>query len=531
MGNALAGNAILDGGRVAAAQLRLLSIGAAVAFVGLFGAAGCAAAPRPSQVVAVDGGAARGEIRDDGMAVFKGLPFAAPPTGEFRWKPPQPVRPWTGVRAADKFAARCIQPNGRGSEDCLTLNVFAPAGGQGGPRPVMVYFHGGGNRSGSGGNWFFDGASLARHGVVVVTANYRLGLFGFFAHPELTAESPQRASGNYALLDQMAALQWVQANIARFGGDPNAVTIFGQSAGAEDVYMLLASPLSKGLFHRAIAQSSGAITVLPTLAEQERLCQALAGGQGLAALRSRPAAELAKAMPMRREGCRPLNLDGWSVVEQPGAAYAAGRQAHVPLMLGSTPRELAPHDTVDEVRGKIRNLYGPLAPRALALYGLDRAAPPPADPLFGVVASQWGSDSYVRCHTMLRAAQQSAAGAPTWAYFFNLNLFFQSGSSPTHSNDIPYVFGLVSRWPVNLAFNRRDREVGEQMQRYWTNFARTGDPNGPGLPVWPRYDPQQRRHLEFARTATRPGMNLRGPYCDLYAQADSQALAAAASGR
>ena len=265
---------------------------------------------------AVTGGLVRGAM-ESGQAVFKGIPFAAPPVENLRWREPQPVVAWQGARDAAKFGSACMQPSAPApSEDCLTLNVWSPEWPSKGAKPVMVWFHGGGNTEGWTDAPYYYGSDLAKRGVVVVTAQYRLGVFGFFAHPELAKESAHGASGNYGLLDQIAALRWVQANIAAFGGDPANVTIFGESAGAEDVGLLLVSPLAKGLFHRAIAESGPLRKLYPTLAEQERRCARVAEAldapstNQIAYLRGLSASAVLSTAFANQQVCAPVNLDG-----------------------------------------------------------------------------------------------------------------------------------------------------------------------------------------------------------------------------
>jgi para-nitrobenzyl esterase len=373
-----------------------------------------------SPAVAVTGGRIQGGVLERGGAVFKGIPFAQPPVEALRWREPQPVKPWTGVRPAMSFGAPCAQNSGNGrvlensSEDCLYLNVWTPEWPTRTRKPVMFWMHGGGNYAGATGSPNFDGESLARHGVVLVSAAYRLTAFGFFAHPELTRESPHHSSGNYGLLDQIAALQWVRDNIAQFGGDPSSVTVFGQSAGAVDATVLMTSPLAKGLFHKVIAESgtvtrnpdaatfamtalapvmaikNGTVTYsdAPELAEAERNGQELAqmlqapATESLRYLRALSAADILKAAASPQRSIGPANgivVDGWVLPRPPAEVFATGHEHRVPLLTGNNARERTPpRTTPEDLTTAMASMYGPLAPRAAALYTKP-------DPLYGDV--------------------------------------------------------------------------------------------------------------------------------------------------
>ena len=356
-------------------------------------------------VVAVTGGRIRGLLMARGGAEFKGIPFAKAPVGDLRWREPLPAMPWTGVRDATAFGAPCPQnaanrPMDGSQEDCLFLNLWTPDWPPAGRKPVMVWMHGGGNYAGSSSNASFNGESLARRGVVLVSLNYRLGILGFLAHSELTRESKRHASGNYGLMDQIAALRWVRDNIAAFGGDAGNVTIFGQSAGAVDVNILMTSPVAAGLFHKVIAES-GTVTRVPddatvrmtalgavmaarsgdtvsdalTREEAEKAGDALGS---LSSLRERPAADLLKVMSAPRMSIGPANgivIDGWIVPKPPAGVFISGRQRRVPLLIGSNARERTPpQTTAADLVDAAKAMYGPLAPRAMALYGLDAGA-------------------------------------------------------------------------------------------------------------------------------------------------------------
>jgi para-nitrobenzyl esterase len=479
----------------------------------LFALSATAATPPP--VVSLTTGQIRGAVLDQGGAVFKGIPFALPPAGDLRWRPPVAMKPWTGERDATAFGAPCAQNGGGGrgplassSEDCLFLNVWNAEWPARSRKPVMLWLHGGGNYAGTASGNNFDGESLARHGVVLVTTNYRLTIFGFFAHPELTRESSHHASGNYGLLDQIAALQWIHDNIARFGGDPANVTIFGQSAGAVDANVLMTSPLAKGLFQRVIAES-GTVTRNPDVAtlsmtalgavmavksgpvsysDAAPLAEAETKGQKLGTLKSlreMPAADLLKIVAAPQMSIGPANgviVDGWVLPKPPAEAFASGQEHSVPLLIGNNSRERTPPPVAPEdLRHAIEAMYGPLAPRAFELYGGD--------------ATQWVVDTMYRCPVVAQLLWHTAKN-PAWEYEFDLG-------RATHGAEVPYVFGAVS---------------DPNIQAYWTNFAKTGNPNAPGSPDWPAFDPKTRQYIEFTKDGPVAGDHLRRDFCNLYVE-------------
>ncbi len=443
-------------------------------------------------------GTSEGEVR-----IFKGIPYAAPPVGDLRWKPPQPVLPWTGVRPADKFGPAPLQISRAGdmffrdaepSEDCLTLNVWTPAPDAAAKLPVMVWIYGGGFMGGASSEPRQDGANLAKKGVVVVSMNYRLGIFGFFTHPELAAESPHGASGNYGLLDQTAALDWVQRNIAAFGGDPKHVTIFGESAGSMSVSAQMASPLSKNLFQGAIGQSGAVLgrSLDATDREQHetdgvKFAESV-GAESLAALRAKPADELvqaSKAKGMPRFG--PV-VDGWFFPKSPADTFAAGEQAHVPLLAGWNAHESGTpesnHTTPAAFTEQARQKFGEEADKFLALY------PAATDAETHASASAFAGDQFIAFGTWKwLEAQNRVGGLPVYRYRFDHappSPAGQPSRGAHHAADIEYVFdNLASK---DLPFVEADRHLADLMATYWTNFAKTGNPNGPGLPTWPRYE-------------------------------------------
>jgi para-nitrobenzyl esterase len=487
-------------------------------------------------VATVSGGELRGSLTYDGVAVFKNIPFAEPPVGKLRWSEPVPAKAWTGVRDATVFGPACPQTghlNAFSSEDCLQLNIWTPTWPMKSPAPVMLWFHGGGNVAGSAIEPLFDGENFARLGVVLVSANYRLGVFGFFAHPELTAESPHHASGNYGLLDQVLALRWVHDNIAKLGGDPENVTIFGESAGSMDVNTLMTTPLSKGLFQRVIAESGaitgGPMTELPVLSEAEKRGEELAAklnipsDGALAKLRAVPAADLLTVVKQSTVPgfSRPLtgmDVDGWVLSEPPARIFAEGREHHVALLLGNNSQEMPKPfgSTSDNVRESIAKFYGPLADRALAAYGLDGAADPAPDTEYGTAMMQWATDSSFRCGTIQELIWHTNAGSPAYEYQFSRTIHGQEMTGAPHASELVFVFGTLPVWQGTRHYDLTDRQFAPVMQEYWVNFAKTGDPNGGNLVHWSKFDFAGRAYLDFVDAGPAAKEGLRRPICDLY---------------
>ena len=443
------------------------------------------------------------------VTVYKGLPFAAPPVGELRWRAPKPVAPWNGVRKADAFGPMCMQAAGRGgnkmSEDCLYLNVWTAAKSPSEKRPVLLWIHPGGYTSGSGASPATDGEALAKKGVVVVTINYRLGSLGFFSHPELTKESDRNASGNYALTDQTAALEWVQKNIAGFGGDPKRVTVDGDSAGAASIGNLVGSPRAKGLFQRAIAESGAwlglSVSHMSTLAEAEQ--NGVKAGS-LADLRAKPADEILKI-----RGGGPV-IDGWFLPEDPAKVFAEGRQNDVPVLLGSNKDEgtffAQPTTAAKYVEG-IHRRYGDLADQYLKIYpgGTDDEANDSQLRAFrdelGWVMRNWAS------------LQSKTGKSKAYLYYFTHDPPAANAASPrggrgsgaTHGAEAAYVFeNLLPPRP----WTDLDRQVADTLSSYWVNFATNGNPNGKGLPEWPAFDKKSsdRRMVLGDKAAVGPGL-------------------------
>jgi para-nitrobenzyl esterase len=483
-------------------------------------------------------GRVRGTLVPGGGAAFRGVPFAAPPVGPLRWQPPAPVAAWGDVRPAVAFGPPCPQPvlgdwnradAERGREDCLYLNVHTPAWPSTTRLPVMVWVHGGGNSGGTGSTDFFAEGQLPRHGVVLVTVNYRLGVLGFFAHPSLTRESEHRSSGNYALLDQIAALRWVRDHIAAFGGDPANVTLFGQSAGAIDGAALAASPLARGLFHKAISQS-GSITRHPTpLADLEKSGEAWtrslpvpAGQDSIAWLRGLSADALLAAVAGSEAKLRPQveqALDPWVLPTRPAQAFFAGRQAPIPMIVGHTSRELPMHQSADELRLTIgRGVPAAQAPGVLAAYGLaDGGRGLADDPVLGPLSVQFIVDVQFRCTAVLQLAWLEASRQAGYGYQFDRPVKGREAEGALHSGELFHVFGsFATGRMIGGAYDDADRRLSDTLQRYWTNFARSGDPNGPGLPPWPRFGTGG-SFIEFlpdAGTAVRP--RFRKTQCDAF---------------
>jgi len=483
-----------------------------LAAAALYGPA--ARADPPGPVVETREGPVRG-LRAGGIDKFLGIPYAAAPAGDLRWQPPRAHPRWKGVRDATQFANHCPQvasPFGLASttEDCLFLNVFAPAHGHGAedefdePLPVMVWFHGGALLVGESDD--YDPARLVHEGVIVVTVNYRLGALGFLAHPALTAESPDHASGNYGLMDQQAALRWVQDNIRKFRGDPGRVTIFGESAGGLSVHSHLASPLAAGLFHRAIVESGAYALSQPSLSQAEALGTLFANllgctDQTAACLRAAPVASVLAAFAATRVASVIPDVDGKVLTQTVGAAFASGQFNRVPVIEGSNHDEwrlfvalnidlvtgpLAPGQYVGAIAA---TLGVPLATAgALAsFYPLARFPSP------DLALSALGTDAIFACNSR-KAARLLSPFVPTHAYEFNdenaPQLFLRPVSFPygsAHASEIQYLFDLRSTVPAPpLAADQR--RLSEAMVAYWTNFAKLGTPNWIGTPFWPAYE-------------------------------------------
>lgn len=441
-----------------------------------------------------------------GISSFKGIPYAQPPVGNLRWKAPQPVIPWKGVRKADTFGPRAMQPyvfhdmifRSKMSEDCLYLNVWAPDNAKGRYLPVLVYFYGGGFVAGDGSEPRYDGESMARKGMIVLTVNYRLGVFGFLALPALTGESPHHASGNYGLEDQHAALQWVHDHIAAFGGDPDKVTIGGESAGSMSVCAQMASPLSKGLFRGAIGESGAVLGNLSPapLARSEaqgtRFMQ-LTGARDLKELRAIPADSLLAMTERKGSPHFSTTIDGYFLPQSPEAIFSAGKQMDVPLLAGTNSAEIDYHGilgasepTAENYQAAVEKLYGDQAPNVLKVF--------PGDTREQVIqsATALASDRFIAYATWKWMHLQAATGSrPVYRYVFSQILPPLKGApagtkavGAPHAAEIPYALGNLSLIHT-YDWTAEDRETSLHMQDYFAQFIKTGDPNGNGLPSWP----------------------------------------------
>jgi para-nitrobenzyl esterase len=509
-------------------------------------------------IASVASGQLRG-VQDGSGAVFKGIPYARPPVGDLRWREPQPPAPWSGTRDAALPGAPCPQgtallanfigPIARSygatyveetiapAEDCLYLNLWTPAWAPPMSLPVMVWLHGGSNMSGTGSQDIYDGKTLTKYGVIVVTINYRLGVLGFFSHPQLTAESPHHSSGNYGLLDQLAALKWVQENIAQFGGDPKNVTLFGESAGAIDAGVLMTSPLAAGLFERVISESGPAfgLGLARTLAEGESFGSAVGAraapgspGDQLSALRHMsPEALTQLALDViKKEGKGDITsavVDGWFLPVSPAKAFGLEHQQKVGLLIGHNGRELSAFrvsaaerkdkdkdkedkdkaapgpggkDMFKQLTATIRPLYGNWTDLAIALYA--------GKALFGKVAAidQASNDLLISCPAGAMASLTVDAGQPTFVYQFLRSIpgKGEADLGSFHSLELPYIFDAFQdhTWSW-LPVTDVDHSLSATMQAYWTNFAKKGDPNAPGLPPWPSWDRSKEGYMEFGK--------------------------------
>jgi len=459
----------------------------------------------------ITSGLLEGVISADGkVRTFKGIPFAAPPLGPLRWKPPQPVAPWSGVRKAIEYGPRPMQGriyddmvfhDSGPSEDCLYLNLWLPEDQPHTKLPVMVWIFGGGYLAGSTSEPRQDGSNLCKKGVLVVSMGYRLGVFGFLAHPELTKESAQQASGNYGLMDQIAALEWVHQNIAAFGGDPDNVTIFGESAGSSSVSAIMASPLARGLFHRAIGESGAIFSTsqpLKSRADAEKagvdFAQSAFGNSSLATLRAQSAKKLLDATLKKPRPHFGAIIDGYVLPADSRSIYGAGRQAHVALLAGWNKDEGNYHTLLNDDPPTLANYvkhvkarFDSRADEFLKVY------PAATDAEAKRAAQDFGGDDFIAYSTWKWLELHRLTGAsPVYRYEFDqtlpLPLDAPAGAEPTasHSWEIEYVFRVISS--RHLPWRQEDRDVSELMSSYWTNFAKTGNPNGPGLPHWPEYD-------------------------------------------
>ena len=492
-------------------------------------AAGICVAQTPAPV-RVEGGLVQGAI-EDGLTVYRGIPFAAPPVGDLRWRAPQPVVNWDGVKETDKFAPACVQgmmmgPGGSGPapcEDCLYLNIWSPAKSPRDRVPVFVWIYGGGFGGGATSYPAYSGEKLAKKGVMLVSIAYRVGQMGFFVHPELSAETENHVSGNYGLLDMIASLKWIQNNIAAFGGDPNHVTIFGESAGGIAVSMLCASPLAKGLFHGAISESGGSFGPprpdpmpgenMKRLADAER--------SGVASLKAAGVASIAEARKLspdkltsssgraqgrqaaRGGGGPPLGnwpiIDGWVIPDDQYKLYEAKRYNDVPVLIGYNSDEglsFSPPRTPEDYIAGVKSRFGPFADKLIAAY-------PPGTGTVDKTARDLMRDAAFGWHTWIWARLQSKTGkSKVFYYYFDQHPDYpadspKAGQGSPHGQEVSYVFQHLN---PNQQPSKSDEAISEAMATYWTNFAKTGDPNDPGLPKWPAFSDANPVLMYFAQT-------------------------------
>ncbi len=471
---------------------------------------GWAQQPAP---VKTAGGLVQG-TSEDGLMVYRGIPFAAPPVGDLRWRAPQPAANWDGVLQATNFGPSPIQGSRTGpsmSEDCLYLNVWTPAKSAGDHIPVLVWIYGGGFSAGSTSDHAYSGEKLAKKGVVFVSINYRVGQLGFLAHPELSAETTNHVSGNYGLLDMIAGLQWVRKNIAAFGGDPDKVTIFGESAGGIAVSMLCASPLAKGLFTGAMSESGGSFGPprsstnfpgenLKRLADAEHAGAAYAKSAGVSSI-----AELRKITPDKLPAGRNAGsswpiIDGWVIPDDQYNLYAAGKYNDTPILVGYNSDEgasFSPPRTPEDYLANVKARYGKFADDLITAY-------PAGSNTVAKTARDLARDATFGWHTWTWARLQAQTGkSKVFYYYFDQHPVY-SESSPranygsSHGSEVPYVFEHLNT--NNPQIKPADLDISDAMSTYWVNFAKHGDPNGEGVPAWPAFSDSNPQVMYFNQT-------------------------------
>jgi para-nitrobenzyl esterase len=493
------------------------------------------------------------------VRTFKGIPYAKPPVGPLRWKPPQPVEAWEGVRQCNEFGSACMQPLGvlkamgmdvgeKFSEDCLSLNVWTAAKSENEKRPVMMWIHGGGNVAGASTELSTDGEALARQGVVVVSISYRLGIFGFFAHPMLSKESLYNVSGNYGLLDIIAALKWIQKNIQAFGGDPGNVTVFGQSAGAYNVCYLMATPFAKGLFHRAIAESGHALAPLtnrhlrqgwyglePMEKQGERLAIDLGcsdAADPVTALRSQSSEKLlgaskAAMFPSGAAVYPPGNtfgpvIDGWVLPDDVQTIFEEGKQNLVPLIAGANADEAtiffpkSPFDNVEAYRAWLKNIFGKFTDDLLAKYPANEPTEIRKS-LVGFMGDLWFLPG---AHRLVRAMEK--AGGKAYSYIFTMAWPGPMATAGAyHGSEIVFVFDNIDliKAKRKVPFEEKHQALAKIISGYWVQFVKTGNPNKEGLVEWPSYDPNKDQYIELGEVV-KVGQGLRKDRLDFWDKFD-----------
>ena len=470
--------------------------------------------------VQITSGEITGTLLESGVQAFLGIPYAAPPVGDLRWQPPQPAIPWRGIRPADRHGPGCIQPmNFYQSEDCLFLNIWTKAG-VGEKMPVMVWIHGGGWAFGSNSQDIYDGGAFADNGVVLVSVNYRMNSFGWMAHPALSEESENGVSGNYGVLDHVAALEWVQANIEQFGGDKDNITIFGESAGGASIYALLATPMADGLFHKAISESTWINPNNVTSLKEPNGFQDSAESLGATAIEKKlgsPTANiLAEMRSMTTEDILDLEhsvaliIDGWLFKENPIETFNNARHNNVPIMTGYNDgeglmfvRKGSEPSSTEEQRSRLSERLGEGGKELVKFYVANSA-----DDIYDKEIDFSSDTSFVRASRELGLAGARASQQDTYVYVFSRNAR-DPNQRASHFMEVPYVFNNLPSGASNS-----DKKLGQLMNDYWVQFARTGSPNGPELPVWPTYDLEEQRH-QVLDVEVSQGVRDRKPELDL----------------
>ncbi len=484
--------------------MRILVGLAATLLTALAGVSHAASTTKNPYEVTTENGRLRGvPISNYSVVTFKSVPYAAPPTGERRWKAPRRAENWTGIRRADKFGPACLQTEVFGdlhlrgepaSEDCLFLNIWVPTRVGKTKLPVIVWLYGGGFVTGDSSEPRYDGENLAKKGVIVVIPNYRLGVFGFLAHPDLTKESPNKASGNYGLLDQVAALQWVSRNIVSFGGDPQNVTLAGQSAGSFSVSVLMASRLAQGLFQKAIGESGGFYPPLTPLADGEKVGEEFVkslGASSIGEMRKKSAAELLQAAAKNKGGFGfDSILDGYVLPTDPITVYSQGKQSHIPLLAGWNADEgkmsflsAAQKTTAKSFAERARSRFGAYDAEFLKLYpaDTDERAAHSAEELADDDFSGFSTWKWIEMH-------RKTGNSPLYEYHFEQVPTVRSGEfvGSKHSDEIEYVFQTLNSRD-GVLWTAKDYAFSDMVSTYWVNFAKFGNPNFAGLPNWPQY--------------------------------------------